>query len=109
MSKNIFILILLLTIIAYIYSQKENETNNKEKINDEQGDNNFEDDEKEYKDYVNSFNYTNVKYYDDTNYTKILDDPNPTFVLFYTQTCHYCFKFLPIFVETADYCHEKKN
>ena len=108
MSKNIFILILLLTIIAYIYSQKENETNNKEKINDEQGDNNFEDDEKEYKDYVNSFNYTNVKYYDDTNYTKILDDPNPTFVLFYTQTCHYCFKFLPIFVETADYCHEKK-
>ena len=108
MSKNIFILILLLTIITYIYSQKENETNNKEKINDEQGDNNFEDDEKEYKDYVNSFNYTNVKYYDDTNYTKILDDPNPTFVLFYTQTCHYCFKFLPIFVETADYCYEKK-
>ena len=108
MSKNIFILILLLTIITYIYSQKENETNNKEKINAEQGYNNFEDDEKEYKDYVNSFNYTNVKYYDDTNYTKILDDPNPTFVLFYTQTCHYCFKFLPIFVETADYCHEKK-
>ena len=108
MSKNIFILILLLTIITYIYSQKGNETNNKEKINAEQGYNNFEDDEKEYKDYVNSFNYTNVKYYDDTNYTKILDDPNPTFVLFYTQTCHYCFKFLPIFVETADYCYEKK-
>ena len=112
MSKNIFIIILLLlSIINYISTQNKEEINDKENIEEEENkDNNdtYYDDDKEYNDYINSFNYTNVIYYDDTNYTSILNDSNPTFIIFYTQTCHYCFKYLPTFIETADYCHEKK-
>ena len=112
MSKNIFIIILF-TIIILISTQKENTVNNtknKENKEKEKEERNYTyyDDEQDYKNYINSLNYTNIKYYDDTNYTLILNDPEPTFILFYTDTCHYCYKYLPIFIETADYCHENK-
>ena len=110
MPKSIITIILLFSIILYISTKSQKETDKKENIEEEDKENNYihNDDEKEYNDYINSFNYTNVKYYDDTNYTSIFNDSNPTFILFYTQTCHYCFKFLPTFIETADYCHEQK-
>ena len=76
MSKNIFIIILLLSIINYTSTQNKEEINDKENIDEEEEnkDNNdtYYDDDKEYNDYIDSFNYTNVIYYDDTNYTSIL-------------------------------------
>ena len=104
MSKNIFIIILL-SIIILISTQKDNTTKNKEQEKEE-ANYTYYDGEKDYKDYINSLNYTNIKYYDDTNYTLILNDTEPSFILFYTDTCHYCSTYLPIFIKTADHCHE---
>ena len=109
MSKNVY-LIILFSIFLFIYTQKKDNSENSENIDEESEETKYSsyDDEEDFKNYINSFNYTNIKYYDDTNYTSILNQTTPLFILFYTQTCHYCFKYLPIYIETANYCKEKK-
>ena len=107
MPKNIF-LILVLSIFLNIFSQNQEQKEASEKSGEETEETSYAyyDDEEAYKNLLNSYNYTNIKYYDDTNYTSILNHTDPIFILFYTPTCHYCYKSVPIYIETADYCKE---
>ena len=109
MPKNIF-LFLLISIFIIIFSEEQDEAKKSEKSEKEteEAPYDYYDDEEDYKKLLNSYNYTNIEYYDDTNYTLIFNKTDPTFILFYTPTCHYCYKFIPIFIETADYCKENK-
>ena len=95
MSKNIYIFLLL---IIYFSFQLSNSENNFSK------DNEYE----ENKRFINNLNYTNILYLNDSNFTSIINKNNITYVLFYLSTCKYCKKFMPIFIETANYFKEKK-
>ena len=96
MSKNIITIFLLCILIIKVINEKEEERNYE-----------YYDDEEYYKNAIKSYNYTNIIYYDDTNYSLILNKTEPTFILFYTPICHLCPEFIPIFIETANYCKEK--
>ena len=96
MSKNIITIFLLCILIIKVINEKEEERHYE-----------YYDDEEYYKNAIKSYNYTNIIYYDDTNYSLILNKTEPTFILFYTPICHLCPEFIPIFIETANYCKEK--
>ena len=95
MSKNIYIFLLL---IIYFSFQLSNSENNFSK------DNEYE----ENKRFINNLNYTNILYLNDSNFTSIINKNNITYALFYLSTCKYCKKYMPIFIETANYFKEKK-
>ena len=109
MQKCLSLSILLLLIFTSFFHScilEENETEfNGEEDNTTYGSYNESDVEEEdpFKDY----NFTNVLLYDDTNYT-LLEKNEIIYVLFYSQYCYHCHKFLPTFIEAADYCKEQK-
>jgi thiol-disulfide isomerase/thioredoxin len=107
MSKNSFIF-LLFSLFLIINTENQNETKNSDKKEAESEEKPYAyyDDEEDLKKLIKSYNYTNINYYDDTNYTLILNRTEPVFILFYTPTCHYCIQFIPLYIETADYCKQ---
>ena len=94
MSKNIYIFLLLIIYFSFQLSNSEN---------------NFSKDieYEENKWFINNLNYTNILYLNDSNFTSIINKNNLTYVLFYLSTCKYCKKFMPIFIEIANYFKEK--
>ena len=111
MSK-IFSIILLLSILSFIVTENE-DTNDidietSESIDEgEQFFNTMDDNEEDYENPLESLNYTNILYYDDSNYTSLLNQTEPTYILFYINWDNMCNNFMPIFIETANYCKEK--
>lgn len=105
-NKSLVILLLIFISFFHLCILEENNTEfNGEEDNVTYGSYNESDIEEEdpFKDY----NFTNVLLYDDTNYT-LLEKNDINFVLFYSQYCYHCHKFLPTFIEAADYCKEQK-
>ena len=105
MSKKfiIFFLLNILLLIDFSFTEKQEKQEKKE----EEKTYEYYDDEEYLKKTIKSYNYTNIIYYDDTNYSLILNKTEPTFILFYTPICHLCPQFIPIYIETANYCKEK--
>ena len=118
MSKNInrfiifFFFIFLILVCKCKSEQNEslynisglNETENNS-INSDISEENY------YEEYVNpleTMNYSNVLYLTDLNYTEALNKTDISFVLFFSSWCYYCKKFMPVFIQTAEYC-KKKN
>ena len=109
MQKNISLSILLLLILASFFHSYKSEENNTEFAGEE--DNvtfaSYNESEIEEEDPFKDYNFTNVLSYDDTNYT-LLEKNEINFILFYSQYCYHCHKFLPTFIEAANYCKEQK-
>ena len=109
MQKNISLSILLLLIFASFFHSYKSEENNTEFAGEE--DNvtytSYNESEIEEEDPFKDYNFTNVLSYDDTNYT-LLEKNEINFILFYSQYCYHCHKFLPTFIEAANYCKEQK-
>ena len=109
MQKNISLSILLLLILASFFHSYKSEENNTEFAGEE--DNvtyaGYNESEIEEEDPFKDYNFTNVLSYDDTNYT-LLEKNEINFILFYSQYCYHCHKFLPTFIEAANYCKEQK-
>ena len=109
MQKNISLSILLLLILASFFHSYKSEENNTEFAGEE--DNvtfaSYNESEIEEEDPFKDYNFTNVLSYDDTNYT-LLEKKEINFILFYSQYCYHCHKFLPTFIEAANYCKEQK-
>ena len=109
MKKNISLSILLLLILASFFHSYKSEENNTEFAGEE--DNvtyaGYNESEIEEEDPFKDYNFTNVLSYDDTNYT-LLEKNEINFILFYSQYCYHCHKFLPTFIEAANYCKEQK-
>lgn len=107
MSKNLFIFLLLIfsfTLLP-IYLPQEEVPENATEINITEDENIYSTDFEE-EDPFKNFNFTNVLLLDDSNYT-LLNKSEFTYILFYSQYCHHCHLFMPIFIETANYCKEK--
>ena len=109
MQKNISLSILLLLIFASFFHSYKSEENNTEFAGEE--DNvtytSYNESEIEDEDPFKDYDFTNILSYDDTNYT-LLEKNEINFILFYSQYCYHCHKFLPTFIEAANYCKEQK-
>lgn len=110
MQKNISLLFLLLLLIftSFFHSYKSEENNTEfagEEDNVTYG--SYDESDIEEEDPFKNYNFTNVLSYDDKNYT-LLEKNEINFILFYSQYCFHCHKFLPTFIEAANYCKEQK-
>ena len=110
MQKNISLLFLLLLLIftSFFHSYKSEENNTEfagEEDNVTYG--SYDESDVEEEDPFKNYNFTNVLSYDDKNYT-LLEKNEINFILFYSQYCFHCHKFLPTFIEAANYCKEQK-
>ena len=99
MPNKIYIYLLLIFLFCFIplYKSEDEIQNNTTQTNEEQSDS-----------PLNKLNYTNIIYLDDSNYTKELNKSDLTYLLFYSSTSNSCIEFMPIFIETANYCKEKQ-
>ena len=95
MSRNIYIFLFLIIHFSLfqIYKSDNHTSTNSSEINHNGEEGNI----------INKLNYTNVLYLEDTNYTKALNKSDLTFLLFHSLNEN-SQKFMPIFIETADYC-----
>ena len=115
MPKNLFIFILFIFSFCFhplLLFEEEDIIGNNIKTNMTIQDKNIFDDnynitELEYEDVHKYLNLTNIILFDDSNYT-LLNKSDLSFILFYSDYCHHCHKFMPTFIETANYCHKKK-
>jgi len=110
MQKNISLLFLLLLLIftSFFHSYKSEENNTEfagEEDNVTYG--SYDESDVEEEDPFKNYNFTNVLSYVDKNYT-LLEKNEINFILFYSQYCFHCHKFLPTFIEAANYCKEQK-
>ena len=96
MPKNIYLFILLIVFSLFQLSILENDFST---------DNEYEENRK----FINNLNYTNIIYLDDYNFTSVINKNNITYLVFYLSTCKYCKKFMPVFIDTANYCKEKNK
>ena len=95
MSKKAYFFIILTIYLSLIkpYASKE------EDLNDTSS---FEDN-----DPFRAFNFTNVIHLDNSNYTEAIKKYDHLYLLFYAPWCGHCRHFMPIYLETANYCKEK--
>ena len=108
MPKNlniIFLFIISISLFPLFISENDNSTNNKE-VNEVQDNNGMNEDNKNKTNPLDTYNYTNVFYLDDTNSTQELSKHNTTYILFYSYLCKYCQYFMSLYIETANYCKE---
>ena len=102
MSRKAYYLIILAIYLSLIkvYASKEEENQNKEE--DIKDNSSFEPE-----DPLSAFNFTNVIHLDDSNYTEAIKKYEYLYLIFYAPWCGHCHQFLPIYIETANYCKEK--
>ena len=111
MTKNFFffiIIIIFLSIIPLCISEeKENSPNNLEEEsknnNESLNETNIDSiDEDPFKDY----NFANVFTLGDSNYTEEIKKYDLLYLVFYAPWCGHCHEFIPIYIETANYCKD---
>ena len=106
MSKKLLLLYALLIFSLITNCSSENEEENKEENKTEEVDENNTFPEFEEEDPFKDLNFTNVITLKESTFTDELASHDEIFLLFYTNWCHNCHKFMPVLVETADYCKE---
>ena len=111
-SSFLFLLIIFFFIFPiFISDSTENATKTNEASNETLNETNInETDDREFFNYnpFKNFDFGNVIWLDDTNATEEFKKHELLFVVFYSQWCHHCHSFMPIFVETSKYAEEKK-
>jgi thiol-disulfide isomerase/thioredoxin len=121
MSKknSFFVLLIILASVLYVFSDNNTEAVNNSEIisnytelneNETNSENYTEENNEEYENFEDPFeglNFTNVLYLTDSNYTQELKKTDMSYVLFFSPWCHFCQYFMPIYIETANYCKEQ--
>lgn len=99
MPDNISIFLLLIISFSFFqFSKSENENSEFSKEVNETLANEEEDNT------LDKLNYTNIIYLEDSNYTLELKKNGLIYLVFYEKGCKFCKEFMPIFIETAEYC-----
>ena len=101
MFKNFifFIIFVILLSIISISKSEENSSNNTDHLNETKIDSIDEDPFKNY-------NFANIMTLGDSNYTEEIKKYDSLYLLVYAPWCGHCHEFIPIYIETANYCKE---
>ena len=114
MSKILlFYLLLFITLFFIPLSIAEQEEKNENITQSNEGEtqndtefSNGTDIETQEEDPFKNYSFANVIHLDDSNYTTEIKKYEKLYLVFYTPWCGHCHEFIPIFIETADYCKE---